>query len=264
MLEDRDLLRVQLSYQEFSRHLVRCAGPAGRIHEEGGVLVCASTVDFPVLFNAAWRVDADVPAAEVVDRADAWFGDLGRGWSLTVRDTGLDDDLRAAAEAAGLLAVMDSPEMVLGERPPDADWPDGVDLRWLDDRAGLDAFVAVNEAAYVARGLSPGTIAGGVTSLEAITAPHVHTVVATRHGEPVAAAQVILSHGIALVCWVGSIPAARGHGLGDLVTRVVTQRAFDVGAAFVSLRASDMGEPIYRRMGYRTQHRYVTHARLSA
>ena len=60
------------------------------------------------------------------------------------------------------------------------------------------------------------------------------------------------------------MPAARGRGLGDLVTRVVTQRAFDLGAAFVSLQASEMGEPVYRRMGYREVHRYLTFARLSA
>lgn len=263
MLGHRDLQRVQLSYQEFSRHLVRCAGPSARIHEHGGVLFCASSVDFPVLFNAAWRVDSSVPADEVVARADAWFGDLDRGWSLSVRDTGADDDLRAVAEAAGLLVVMDSPEMVLEERPGDGEAPDGVSLQWLEDQAGLDAFVTVNESAYVDRGLRSGTVAGGITSLEAVTAPHVHTVIAHRHDEPVAAAQAILSHGIALVCWVGAIPAARGRGLGDLVCRVVTQRAFDCGAAFVSLQASDMGEPIYRRMGYRTQHRYLTFARLT-
>jgi ribosomal protein S18 acetylase RimI-like enzyme len=263
MLDARDLARVQLAYQEFSRHLVRCAGPGGRIHEEAGILLCTSSVDFPVFFNAAWRVDARTPAIDVVAGGDAWFDRLERGWSLSVRDLASDDDLRAAATDAGMRLVTESPEMVLAERPTDVPVPDGVALRWVDDQAGLEAFVAVSEAAYVARGLPAGAVTAGITSLEAFVVPHVHTVVAHLEDEPVAAAQVIVSHGIAHVCWVGAVPAARGRGLGDLVTRVVSQRAFDLGAAFVSLQASDMGEPVYRRMGYREVHRYLTFARLS-
>jgi ribosomal protein S18 acetylase RimI-like enzyme len=264
MLDDRDLTRVHLAYQEFSRNLVRYAGPEGRIHEEAGILLCASTVERPVMFNTAWRVDARTPAIDVVAGGDAWFGRLERGWSLTLRDTAADDDLRAAAAAAGMPMVTESPEMVLAERPTGGDPPHDVTLRWLDDQAGLDAFVAVDEAAYLASGLPAGTVSQGVTSLEALAAPHVHTILAFHHDEPVATAQAILSHGIAHVCCVGTMPAARGRGLGDLVTRVVTQRAFDLGAAFVSLQASEMGEPVYRRMGYREVHRYLTFARLSA
>jgi hypothetical protein len=39
--------------------------------------------------------------------------------------------------------------------------------------------------------------------------------------------------------------------LGEAVTRTVTDWAFDAGAAAVCLQASNMGEPIYARMGYR-------------
>jgi hypothetical protein len=45
------------------------------------------------------------------------------------------------------------------------------------------------------------------------------------------------------------------------VTRAVTNIGFDLGAAFVTLQASSMGEPIYRRMGYEERYRYTTHTR---
>jgi GNAT superfamily N-acetyltransferase len=86
--------------------------------------------------------------------------------------------------------------------------------------------------------------------------PHVHTVLAYAGGEPVGAAQMLLSHGIGGVYWVGAVEAVRGRGVGEAVTRAVTNRAFDAGAALVSLQASKMGEPIYRRMGYRELYRY--------
>ena len=80
--------------------------------------------------------------------------------------------------------------------------------------------------------------------------PHIAAVVAYRGDEPVAAAMTLLSHGIAGVYWVATLAAARGQGLADVVTRAVTNRGFELGAAVNTLQASPMGESIYRRMGY--------------
>jgi len=79
----------------------------------------------------------------------------------------------------------------------------------------------------------------------------------------VAAAQTLLSHGIAGVYWVGTVEGARSRGLGEAVTRAVTNAAFDRGATANSLQASPMGEPIYRRMGYEEIYRYTTYTRLT-
>ena len=62
---------------------------------------------------------------------------------------------------------------------------------------------------------------------------------------------MLLSHGIGGVYWVGTTPAGRGRGLAEACTRTVTNIAFDEGARMVTLQASPMGDPIYRRMGYR-------------
>ena len=50
--------------------------------------------------------------------------------------------------------------------------------------------------------------------------------------------------------------AARGRGLGDTVTRAVTNEAFRRGADLVTLEASPFGEHTYARMGYREIYRY--------
>jgi predicted GNAT family acetyltransferase len=80
----------------------------------------------------------------------------------------------------------------------------------------------------------------------------------------VAAAQTLLSHGIAGVYWVGTVDDARGRGLGEAVTRAVTNAAFDLGARANTLQASIMGEPIYRRMGYETLYSYHSLVRMRA
>jgi GNAT superfamily N-acetyltransferase len=56
----------------------------------------------------------------------------------------------------------------------------------------------------------------------------------------------------AIVGWVGTLEPFRRRGLGELVTRVVTNWAFDEGATLVTLQASPMGRPIYERMGFET------------
>ena len=91
--------------------------------------------------------------------------------------------------------------------------------------------------------------------------PHVVTVGAFDKGALVSGAMVIFSHGIAGVYAVGTAKEARGRGLADLVTRKVTNFGFDGGAPYVTLQATSMGEPIYRRMGYREIYRFVNYTR---
>jgi ribosomal protein S18 acetylase RimI-like enzyme len=59
------------------------------------------------------------------------------------------------------------------------------------------------------------------------------------------------------VGWVACLDDARGNGLGDVVTRRVTNEAFDRGAPIVTLEASHFGEHTYARMGYRELYRYA-------
>src|SRR5207245_5319172 len=95
-----------------------------------------------------------------------------------------------------------------------------------------------------------------------LASPHVVGVVAYDADGPKAAAMTVLSHTIAGVYWVGTVEPGRRRGLGEAVTGVVTNAAFDRGARAVTLQASPMGEPIYARMGYETAYRYQMHVRL--
>lgn len=263
-IDDRDLALVaHLNHVEFHRLLARLSGRRGALVETDGVLLCAAACDFPVLFNSATRLDPTLPATEVIAIADRHFGGLGRGYSVSVRDD-LDADLRAHAEQAGLLTISAPPEMVVTAPVADVEVPAGVELRWVDDAAGLADFLVVSEAAYATLGMAAGVATEAITDVGSFVRPDIHTVVAHLDGEPVAAAQTMLSHGIAGVYWVGTRDAARGRGLGDLVTRAVTNRAFDLGARANTLQASHMGEPIYARMGYRVLYTTTTLSRLEA
>ena len=55
---------------------------------------------------------------------------------------------------------------------------------------------------------------------------------------------------------VGTIPDARGRGLGELCTRWAVGVGFDLGASAVVLEASEAGEPLYLRLGFVEVSRY--------
>jgi hypothetical protein len=241
----------------FSRALTGW-GSRGALEESGGVVLCAGGSWIPMVGNSAFRADATLPAAELVRRADEFFGSLGRGYGIKVRDTGQDDDLAAACTAAGLEPFGDgAPQMVLPERLPAAPAVDGVDLRPVDDGDGVRAFAAVNGAAYATYGMPAETVADLFDLPDRVLHdPAAQMVVASRGGEPVATAMVYTSEGVATVQWVGTVPGARGLGLGALVTTAVTNLAFDGGATSCTLEASPMGEPVYRALGYETAYRY--------
>ena len=143
------------------------------------------------------------------------------------------------------------------ERLEDPPEPAGTELRWVTDEAGIRDFLAVNSVAYASLGMPVEVLGDLIVPGPRFLEPHVQTVVAYLEDEPVAAAQTLLSHGIAGVYWVGTVEAARGKGLAESVTRAVTNRAFDLGAGANTLQASPMGGPIYLRMGYETIYHYT-------
>jgi GNAT superfamily N-acetyltransferase len=241
----------------FNRALTHYA-TRGALEESGGVVLCAGGSWIPVVGNSAFRTDEHVEAPELVARAESFFGRLGRGFTVKVRDDGSDEDLRTAAGRAGLeLLGEGAPQMLVRKPLDDPPAVEGVELRSVDDVVGVHAFVEVNGAAYATYGMPAGVHADLFDRPDAVLDdPGVHLVVAWRGPDPVAAALVYESDGVASVQWVGTMPHERGRGLGALVTAWTTNVAFDRGASSCTLQASPMGEPVYRRLGYEPIYRY--------
>ena len=255
-MDDDELARLgHLNLLEFLRESARWTRH-GVIHEENGLLCVAGERDFPVLVNGAARTDDNADAAATVKAAAEFFGALGRGFTVFARDTGADDDLRAAAESAGLSELFASPEMICRRRLDDRQVPAGADVRRVTDVNGVVDLAEVNAQAYTVYGMPADVLRDGFSRPEAALAPHIDAFVAYVEDEPVSAAMTCVSHGIAGVYWVGTVEAARGKGLGEACTRAATNAGFDLGGRVQSLQASPMGEPIYLRMGYETVYRY--------
>jgi hypothetical protein len=253
MNRDEVLLLADLNFAESNRELSRRAG--GIVHDEAGLLLYAGGHPLPVLSNGAMRLDARLSPDEAIARAHAFFAAQGRGFTWILR-AHADADLEEAVVAAGVRLFGDPPGMVLEQRIADADPPAGISLRRVATEADVADFAAVNGEAYATYGM-PADVAPAVLGHpEVLIAPHVRAFVAYAGDSPLAAAMVLLSHGVGGVYWVGTRPIGRGRGLAELCTRAATNAGFDLGARLVTLQASVMGEPIYKRMGYVEVTRY--------
>ena len=258
-MDREELLRAgDLNLVEVLRHYAR-HHPGGVVHEEGGVTLFAGSPVWPGPFDdGAFVLDPRADPHDVLDLAARFFKGLRPAYSVWLADHH-DPALERAALDAGLALLGEGdPQMVLQARLPDATPPPGVELREVVDDETREDYLSVLRGSFTpAQGTPPEVFDGYFGTVASLHAPNVRTVVAYEQGRPVAGAMVIVSHGVAGVQYVGTVEDARGRGYGELVTRWVGNAGFDLGARVAALQASDMGEPVYRRMGYET----VTHYR---
>ncbi len=253
-IERSELLRAgDLNVLEVLRQFAR-SHPQGVVHEADGVTMFAGSPAWPGPFdNGVLALDPRIDPSEVLAHARDFFGGLGRAYCVWAGDH-LDPAIEEAARDAGFASLGDgTPQMVLPRRLPDAVPPPGVTLRMVDDDHTRRDYITVLQHSFTPSQGTPADLYEGVfPDVEALHGPHTRAVVAYLDGAPVSGAFVLVSHGVAGVQYVGTVQRARGRGLGELVTRAVGNAGFDLGARVAALQASEMGEPVYRRMGYET------------
>jgi GNAT superfamily N-acetyltransferase len=74
-------------------------------------------------------------------------------------------------------------------------------------------------------------------------------------GEPVASSALLpgpRASGLAGIFCVGTLAGMRGRGLGAVITQAAMDAARDAGAEVAVLQASEMGRPVYQRLGFDT------------
>lgn len=223
----------------------------GEIVERDGVLLVAGTTRFPVVSNAALRLDPEVAPASMLETVFGYFRDRRRGFTIWIRPR-IDEDVEAAARGAGFREVSTSPWMALDAPIPDGGAVPGLEIREVKDEAGVLAARDINREAYTALEMPSSEVDAVYGTPRRVLSPPCRTFVGYENGRPVTTAMLLMTHGVAGVYWVGTVAAARGKGYAAAITRAVSHAGFESGARVVTLQASVMGESIYQRLGYRT------------
>lgn len=138
--------------------------------------------------------------------------------------------------------------MDLDELPPLATGE--LEIRHVADAVDLEAWSSTFARGY---GL-PGEMAAPFAAMLAeagIALPYRHYL-GRLGGEAVAASTLFLGAGAAGIYNVGTIPEARGRGVGTAMTVAPLLEARELGYRAGVLQTSDLGASVYRRIGFRT------------
>jgi GNAT superfamily N-acetyltransferase len=230
----------------------RCGGV---VRAEKSLLLVAGNHPCPVLVNSALRI-GPMNAAQVLERARAFFGALDRGWETWVR-AGVDADLQQAAERAGLSVAPELVGMVLDSSPDVLGAQREVEFCWVNDMPGVRDFVDVASDGF--REEAPGLselIRATFSQPRSLIASDTAAFVVRYRGEPAATALTMVKAGVAWIGWVATRPQFRGRGLGRLATAAAARAGFVLGGKLASLEATTMGVPVYLRLGFREIARY--------
>ena len=80
-------------------------------------------------------------------------------------------------------------------------------------------------------------------------------------GVPVATAANVLHAGVAGIYAVSTLPAYRGRGIGSAITLYAMEAARQRGYATAVLTSTEMGFPVYKKLGFEVQGYYQVYAR---
>jgi GNAT superfamily N-acetyltransferase len=241
------------AYDRITHAAYRILGEAsgGHVTVADGLMLVSGPHPNALIVNGAFRIEPGLTGAQVLERARTHYDALGFGFAV-IATAHADADLVSAATDAGWHRILTLPAMVVREPLAERGMPDGVVLRRADparDRASFGAIAATcfaddeGEATAYRLVFDRPALLGG---------PGISAFIASIGDQDAAIAWSVVVDRAATVGWVGTLPAFRRRGLGDLVTRAVSNAAFDLGAGLVTLQASSSGEPVYAAMGYET------------
>jgi len=250
LLELSDLNLAE-SYREISRW-----NPNTDMAEQGDILFVSGAGTFPAI-NFVIRVGNRPQSSPdmLIDRARQFFAARKRSFSIIVR-AHLDKDLLDTCQGLKLYQVANAPGMVIEDMLEDTPLPPGARLQQVTTESMVHDFAEVAARSFTALGLPEDVGRSVFSEPSTLLVPHLYPVVAYLEDKPASCALALFSHGIGGIYYVGTIEAARGMGLAEHCTRAVGNAAFKLGARCVVLQASQYGEPVYKRMGYKEFTRY--------
>lgn len=142
--------------------------------------------------------------------------------------------------------VLHPPELVVVPGPE-------LEVAAVRDEAGLAVATSVAAAGFEA----PPEMLAALFTPEVAAAPGLSIYVARAEGRPVSTATAWLGDGGVGIFNVATPPEHRGRGYGRAVTARAVEDGFASGAELAWLQSSAMGEPVYRKMGFRQVETYV-------
>jgi hypothetical protein len=256
-MTERDLSAIaDANYYDTFRRIVATMDGGEAVQGDGLLLVRSG---LPVaMFNIAFVTRPLRDPRASIERAIAYFDGHKLPFVVRLRE-GVDDAAEHAAEACGLPYTDTVPGMIMAPIVSGPATPGGLEVR-----AARDPSVLADHRTVIAASFGmPVEMVEQFVHDRVIDVPECEFYVGYLASVPFASSMLWITDGTAGVWNVGCVPAQRKRGLGEAMTWHAVRRGGELGCSVANLQASEMGRPIYERMGFRLVSLYRTFARKS-
>lgn len=234
----------------FSRFALGCS--RGAVERRNGVLAMFGRVPL-FIFNACGFTDRVTGPDDLRERGATVraLGDtLGLPYFLSVCQGMVDPEVRPHGSEilgeCGLQPIMQWMGMVSDQLLPPTREPEGLTLRPVVDEATRIAVNDLNSLAYD----MPVELGRETFALPSLW-EGLYSMVGYADKQPVATATVVPVEGCLYVAMVATLAEYRRRGYAEACMRAALDRAGrDTGLTRTVLHATDMGRPVYLKMGY--------------
>jgi GNAT superfamily N-acetyltransferase len=251
---------VALEHQNWIAYLtgvVSCTSRA-QVRRAGGVVAILTGLPFDWFNQVLIEHEAATPAAVLAGVAQA----RERGDRFVVRlRVGIDDRFIPTLTQAGLVPESSdtlTPGMVAFPIDGDAitaPEPPELEIRRVTDAAGIDAH---RQAVTAGFGSDPA-VALGTACPDLLDRAECVVYVGYADGDPVISGLGWRTGRTLGVYSIATIESARRRGYGAAMTARAVADGVVAGCDVAALQASEMGRPIYERMGFRTVVKYTAY-----
>jgi GNAT superfamily N-acetyltransferase len=224
---------------------IAASAPAARIERRDGLLMVGPGALLP-RYNAAFTYETPADPAATVAAGAAFFAARKSRWMLKASGPAAAA-LDGAARAAGMVHEQE-PGMLLTSLGDVAE-PASLTIAPVEDVASLWTFDRTMQAGFT----SDLPIAAPVVmnSGALLLAVGLRFFLGSCDGVPVATATLFVRNGVACIADISVVPAYRRRGFGAAITAHALTEGRKHGCVVAYLEASEMGAPVYRRLGFR-------------
>lgn len=234
----------------FSLGRIAKLGPAAS-SERVGPWLCIDAGLGTSAFNIAIRVDTfSGSAARALKLAQDWFDGRGVNSRFDLRSWA-DAEIIAAAALANFHHWWTEPALLLEPIPDRFAYPPEFEWQVLQSASDADAYSRLDSEEHDDHALQ------AAMARTAIDLSGCQLILGTVNGAPVARSMAITTGQMVGVHNVYVPPSQRGRGFGAAVTAAAIEAGRALGASAACLEASELGLPVYTKMGFRPMGEYV-------